>query len=242
MSSRPSPANRPLIAALAFLAAWPAPGAHAAPLAWQDGAALARQGAEWLRRHVAETYPDATSEVRVTPPDNRLRLKACAETTFRLADGSQPWGQGSLAARCAAPENWQVYLAYRVKLGGPALVSARALAARQALTPADVEIREVEYLRAPGLYLRNVEGLRGATLNMPAPAGTPLRVDMLRRPMAVRAGERIGVLAEGDGFQVRQEAVALQSGAIGDLIRLKTTTGRIIQATVSDAGQARIAP
>lgn len=244
MSSQPGIGNRPPVAAwaLLFLAAMLSTGAWAAGAAWQDGAALSRQGADWLRQRVAEAHPDAKAEVQVLAPDNRLRLKACGEPAFKLAEGSKTWGQGSLAARCVAPETWEIFLAYRIKLSGPALVGKRALTAHQVLTAGDVESREIDYQRAPGQYLQDIQALQGATLTMPAPAGTPLRLDMLRRPTAVRAGQRVSVLAEGAGFAVRQEAVALQSGAVGDLIRLKTQTGRIIQGTVTDAGQARINP
>lgn len=218
------------------------PTAFADAYATQDLAPLTRQATEWLRAQATSRFPDADIEVEVTPPDARLRLVACPEPRFSLAQGSQPWGKGSLGMRCQSPANWSLFTAYMVRITGPALVSKHAARARQTLNADDVEIRRTAYQADPALYLRDPASVQGSQLIVPVAPGTPLRADMLRRPPAIKAGQRVRLVAEGPGFRIGQEGVAQQTGAVGDIVRVKTANGRIVSGTVEADGTVRAHP
>lgn len=208
----------------------------------QDLGALVRQGEAWLQSQVSERYPDLSSDAQVIAPDNRLRLPACAALDFSLPAGSPLWGNGSLGVRCAAPSLWSLYTPYKIRLSGPALVSLRAVSARHALAPGDVELQRIEYQGMPETYPRDKHALDGSLLVVPVSPGTAIRSDMLRRPPLVKAGQRVRIRADGPGFQVSQEGVAQQAGAIGETIRLKTANGRILQGQVEADGHIRLVP
>jgi flagella basal body P-ring formation protein FlgA len=241
---RQSPARRLARALVAALAAalLTASQSLAASDNSQDLARLTKAGEDWLRSLAGERYPGTTIEVRVTPPDARLRLVACVEPRFFLAPGSKPWGGGSLGLRCESPAVWSLYTPFQIKLTGLALVSKRAFAARQPIAEDDVELRQIEYIGAPETHLRDPRQLRGAVPTMPIQAGAPLRNEVLHRPPIIKAGQKVRILVDGPGFKVSQEGVAQQAGAAGETIRLKTAAGRMIQGKIEADGRVRIEP
>lgn len=234
------------IAHAAFVAALTScltlPAAFANAYATQDLASLTRLATEWLRAQAASRYTDVDIEVEVAPPDARLRLVACPEPRFSLAQGSHPWGKGSLGMRCQSPTTWSLYTAYTVRLAGPALVSKHAARARQTLNADDMELRRTAYQADPDLYPRDPTRVQGSQLTVPVAPGTAIRADMLRRPPAIKAGQRVRLVAEGPGFRIGQEGVAQQAGAVGDLVRVKTSGGKIVSGTVQADGTVRAHP
>lgn len=203
---------------------------------------LVRHASDWLRAQAAARYPDVDMEIEVVPPDVRLHLAACPEPRFSLAQGSQPWGKGSMGVRCQMPAAWSLFTAYSVRMTGPALVSKHTARARQTLNDDDVELRRVAYQADPDLYLRDPGRLRGAQLSVPLAPGTPIRADMLRRPPLVKAGQRVRLVVEAPGFRVGQEGTAQQSGSAGDTVRVKTPGGRIVGGVVEPDGAVHVRP
>lgn len=231
--------GRWLIMLSGLLGVLPAEGAQQ-PI--QDLAALTRAAGNWLEGQAIARHPGLGIGVQVTPPDARLRMSACADLRFSLPAGSQPWGTGSLGVRCESPHVWSFYTPYKITLTGPALVSNRAIAARQSLTGQDVESKQVEYQAMPELYLQDRQALTGTVLTVPIGPDTAIRSDMLRRPPLIKAGQRVPMRVEGPGYRISQEGIAQQPGALGENIRLKTANGRIVEGTVAADGSVRVGP
>ncbi len=68
-------------------------------------------------------------------------------------------------------------------------------------------------------------------------AGKPIPLSSLSPPFAVRRGAVIAALYEEDGFSISTMLVALQDGAVGDIIPARNTaSGAIVQAMVKPDG------
>jgi len=215
--------------------------AQAAPK-HQDLDRLAGDAETWLQREATTRHPGSTALARVRAPDPRLRLQPCSQVEFFLPPGGEPWGTGSVGARCPGERAWSLYMGYDISLRGPALVATRALRNGQPLAPTDGRMALIDYRSSPTGYLQDSALLGHSSLTMPLQAGQPFRLEQLRRRALVKAGQRVRVVLDGGAFQVSQEAIAQQQGSLGDVIRLKTPSGRIIHATVESEGRARIRP
>ena len=198
--------------------------------------ALRSAAAQFLQGKAAAEYPWLRASVEVTPPDPRLRLPQCTEFRFFLTPGNQPYGSGSLGAQCAAPQPWALYLAYTVRLKGPALVAVRPIVGREVIKPQDVQVRETEYTQSPLHYLQKPDQANGLLARYPIAAGQPLLHNMLAQPLSVRAGEKVRLYAEGEGFSVSQECTALNNALEGQAVRCRVPSGRILQGTATESG------
>lgn len=230
--------RRALSIAFALLVSLPAQATEA-----RHGPARLRTDAEtFLRARIATTYPEYRADVAIGGVDPRLRLASCPAPVHFLPSSSHLWGSGSLGIRCDTPHPWSLYLSYRVRLTGPSLVARHPLQGGQTLTARDVEDTQVEFNADPGSYLSRLEPSRDAQVRRSVPAGTPLTVSLLRYPPIIRPGQRVRVISEGRGFQIGQEGVAQNSAGVGEIVRLKTPSGRIVQGVAQTDATVRINP
>lgn len=238
-SMRPWPSLLPLLP-LFLLAAGDSAGGRDIP--FQDMAALRAGAARHLLDQARREYPDAEATLEVGSVDARLRMPGCDQLEYFLPPGTRLFGNGSLGVRCQTPSPWSLYLSFHMQLKGNALVTTRPLGARQAIGPADVEVRQVDYAAAPGEYLRLPAQAAGAVTARPLPAGQALTQDTLLPMQTVRAGQRVQAVVEGTGFRISHEGIALNSATPGQVVRLRTASGQVIQGVATAEGQVRIGP
>lgn len=227
------------LAILFFFLLLPTLGAR--PLAaagLQDFQQLRAQAAGWLQREAAQRYPDASVVATVGGIDPRLRLPACDDIRFFLPGNATLWGRGTLGARCAGGAEWTLYVSYENRLRGPGVAATRPLPARTPLGADDVVATEVEYAQSPDLYPRELPP--GAFLSRAVAAGQAIQVDWLMLPNVVRAGQKVRVRVTGDGFVISQEGTAQNAAAPGDVVRVKVTSGRIVQGIAGGDGVVEV--
>ncbi|NCS65263.1 MAG: flagella basal body P-ring formation protein FlgA [Hydrogenophilaceae bacterium CG1_02_62_390] len=204
--------------------------------------ALRAAASRFIGGQIATTYPDSRAEIEIGSVAEHAFTPVCLATSFSLAAGSRLWGAGNLAVQCDAPSPWSLYLTYRVRLIGPALTARRPLPSRYSPTAQDLVKAEIEYTIDPGRYPRDPANLHGAVLTMPLAKGRPITIDQLQVKAIIQAGQRVRIRSDGPGFQISQEGVAQRQAGVGELLRLKLGSGRIVQGIVRDDGTVYIGP
>ena len=242
---KPQSAGKPgarSVLARALLPALLAGAASATEL--QDLLDLRRLAERYLQERIAQADAALTPSIEIGPVDDRLRLPRCERPLVPfLPPGTRLHGNGNLGLRCDdADQAWTLYVTYKISLQGPALVTRVPLGARQPLRAGDVELRSIVYDRSPSDYLRDMAQLAGAMTARPLPAGQPVTADSLLRRQTVQAGQRVKVWLAGAGFVVSQEGTALNAAAPGDLVRVRTDAGKILQGRAGADGHVRIDP
>jgi flagella basal body P-ring formation protein FlgA len=66
--------------------------------------------------------------------------------------------------------------------------------------------------------------------------------ESLSRPPAINAGQRVRIVARGAGFSVTQEGNALNTAAVGEPVRAKLRSGRIVHGVAQDDGSVLVQP
>ncbi len=219
---------------------WPI-GAAAAKTE-QDMRQLRQLGGAWLEQQAAREWPDLVARASTGPVDERLRLSACGDLRFSLPAGARLSASGSIRAQCDAPVRWSLYLSFRMRLSGPALVARRDLPARALIGVDDVEMRVIDYERPSSDYLSDPAVAHGARAAQFIASGQPLRADWLTRPPAIQAGQRVRIVVHGAGFSVNQAGSALNTAAAGDPVRVRIASGRIVQGIAQDDGTVLARP
>lgn len=208
----------------------------------QDMQKLRQLGNAWLAQQAAQSWPGVRSRAETAAVDERLRLAACRELQFSLPIGSRLGNNGSVNAQCLAPVRWSLYLGFQLRLSGPALVVRRDLPARAILAAADLETREIEYEQLPTAYPGDPRLVIGARINRHFAAGQPLLADALSRPPAVNAGQQVRIVVRGAGFSVNQQGGALNSAAVGEPVRARLKSGRVVQGVAQEDGSVQVQP
>jgi flagella basal body P-ring formation protein FlgA len=221
-------------------------GQPAAALA-QAGATTGGAAADSVRRFVereaaAGGANGATAglrvEVTVGELDPRLQLAPCGRIEPFIAPGARILGRTSVGLRCTQGATWSVLLPVTVRIFGNALVASRPLPAMQPVTTEDLHAAEVEWTReTTGLVIDRAQ-LDNQVLARPIAAGQPIPLAALRAQQVIGAGDPVTIQGSGSGFSVALDGVALNAASVGQAVRVRTESGRVIQGTAR--GQRRV--
>lgn len=203
----------------------PTPGA-------QDPALVAAQAQEFLRKQAA-TYP-GTPHIEVDA--SRLAsLPPCTQMQFFLSGDKRLRSTVSIGVRCAAPRAWTSYLQATVSIQGSYYVPVRTLKPGETLDLGDLDRRTADLLSLPPDTIVDPGQLLGRITTHRLNAGAPIKSSALRNPQSILRGQTVRLEARGKGFVASGEGKAMQSGAPGAQIQVRTSTGRIVTGTVVDA-------
>ena len=239
---------RIVVVAAVVLAATAVRLAHAQEeAAWTPDAALLKD-VETLARTGAGTAagPQAEErglriEVQVGRLDPRLKLAPCARIEPYLPPGAPLWGTTRIGLRCTqGAKRWNVSLPLTVHVYARAAVVNANLGAGTVLDAGQVGEAEVDLGAAPATALRDPALAVGRTLARNLNAGAALHLADLKARQYFAAGETVRVVALGSGWQVVTEGQAMNAGVEGQTARVRTESGRILNARPSGDRQVEL--
>ena len=122
--------------------------------------------------------------------------------------------------------------AWRIRKYSFVLVAVRDIPSRTVLTPADVTLDRREVLRLDEV-ISEAGYVAGLETKRPVTAGSVLTKSALGRPQAVKAGGNVIIVSRAGAVTVRATGQALQSGAVGDVIRVRNlSSGKSLLARI----------
>ncbi len=200
--------------------------AAATPL---DSAALIKEVKEFLKGQ-ASGYP-GTAQITVETPD-AAKLAACQHTQVFLPSGSRLRSRMNVGIRCLAPEPWVVYTQASLSVQGVYYVPTHTLKAGTVLSRDNLNERETDLLSLPSSVVFDPDLLLGSITTQRITAGSPIKASALRSPDSIQRGQAVRLEARGVGFVATSEGHALQNGAPGALIKVRTNAGQTVSGTV----------
>jgi flagella basal body P-ring formation protein FlgA len=212
----------PLVSCLAAAAAC-AGAQEAAP-----GSGVSSRALQFVRGELARNQPQLRAEVTVGDIDPRLRLAACDDTEFFLRPGTQLRGRSFVGYRCLQRPGWSVSIPVSVRLFGPALIAGQPLAALQPLAAEALHAGEAEVTREPGGVVKDPTELEDRICTRPIEAGQAIPLNCLRTIPAVMQGEPVHLVGVGSGFSITTDATAMATAGPGELVRVRTESGRTL--------------
>lgn len=209
---------------------------HAAP--FQDLETLQRHAEAFVRSETAD-LPGVVA-VEVKPADARLRLPACERLEGYVPRGARLWGRSQVGVRCAGAEKWSVTLTVHVSVRGAAVYTARPLSRGTPLTAADLNVRETDLTLLPAGVLGDPAAAIGRVPRVSLAAGLPVTGELLRNDTVIQYGQSVSIIYEENGLKVASEGKALGQAGIGDALKVRSASGKVVQGIVIGPGEVRV--
>ncbi len=99
----------------------------------------------------------------------------------------------------------------------------------------DIVVRSGDLSTLPANALTDRTQAIGKTVKIGMAAGQALRSDQLIAPWAVQQGQTVKTVANGAGFSVSSEGVALSNAVAGQSVQVRTPSGQTVSG-VARAG------
>lgn len=212
------------------------PGGVAAQAALQDPEVITAEVESFLLTQ-AQALP-GTPSVTVTPP--RINRQTACEQLDVFLTNPQLRSRMSVGVRCLAPEPWSLHVQAGVSVQGFYYVSNRSIAVGETITFDDLVAREGDLLRLARGVVVDPSLAVGYIAQQRIPANGAIKSSALRDPDSIVRGQPVRTEARGLGFVATGDGVALESGAPGALIQVRTSSGQTVSGTVVNNTTVRV--
>lgn len=170
------------------------------------------------------------------------KLLACQQWQISRPNGSKPWGQTSLAARCSAGPAQSLYVSVRIRVEGPLLITTRQIPNGTSLVESDLQTVEGELSTQPADLIRSEQEAIGRITRSSIPAGQALRRSLLREEAIIQAGQPVRLSLTTEQLSVSNEGIAISNASRGQSIRVRLASGKIISGIAREEGVVEIRP
>lgn len=164
---------------------------------------------------------------------NGTKLAPCRKIEPFLAPGARLWGRSQIGVRCKSGARWTIAVPINVRVFGEVLVATKQLRARAAISPADVELSEIELTRLPSKPLNDLMAVDGQMTTRSIRVGQPIMAYHLRIKPTIARGDPVQIRVNGRGFSIVTHGSALVPGSNGKSIRVRTATGKIVAGVLN---------
>jgi flagella basal body P-ring formation protein FlgA len=174
-------------------------------------------------------------DVRVATGEVRL------ETRLHEGAAGAPTLAATVTVRVNGRERHQVILTFQLARLVNVIVVARPLEMRRTLAAADFRQERRPAAEVPPDALTELVDAADLELVHAAQPGEGLTPRVVRPRLAVKRGELVTLLLEGDGFQITTQAQASEDGRRGDTVRVvNVSSKREVVGSVEGAGVVRV--
>jgi flagellar basal body P-ring formation protein FlgA len=185
---------------------------------------------------------EADYQIEIQNIDSRLKLKKCPsniEIKSTLAH-IKP-GKNTLIMQCVGSTPWRVFMTARVKLFSYAVVSKHPLNKGHLIKESDLKLEKIQLTQLRSSHLSDIKQATNQVLKKRINRHEVVSVNNLSKPIIIKKGETITIVAKNNGFQISMKGVALMAGSKGDKIKVKNIkTKKVIQGIVFDAQTVKV--
>lgn len=190
-----------------------------------------------LTAFFAQRLAGFSDEVTVTVRTQPNLLPSCEQPSFSVSGNTSLWGNVNVLARCA---NEKRYLQVAVQATGNYVVAAQPIARGTILQPGSVALKRGRLDQLPPRTMLDINQAHDSVSLRDLAPGQAVQLSMLRQAWRVKAGQRVMVIANGDGFSVNGEGKALNNAAVAQNARVRMSSGQVVSGTVGSDGNILI--
>jgi len=201
---------------------------------WQSLSAIESVAENFVREKAASQSGEY--DISITHIDSHLKLARCDHMEAWLPSSNRLWGHSSIGVRCDSPSVWSLYVPVFIKVSANVLVTARPIASGQAVQAEDLALQKKDVTTFAGSILTAPDQAIGKKVVSGVQAGTVLRSEMLRAPLAILQGQQVKLVAQGAGFKITSEGQAMGNAALGQVVSVKTRSGQVIKGIAKGEG------
>ncbi|MEH6504094.1 MAG: flagellar basal body P-ring formation chaperone FlgA [Cycloclasticus sp.] len=180
--------------------------------------------------------------IQILNIDHRLKVKKCpSKIEINLAEDRIKAGKNTLKVRCNSGTPWRLFMSANIKLFAYAITTKNPLRKGHQIQKNDLELKKIELANLRSPYLTNANQAVNFVLKKRLNRGEIVSVNNLSKPIIIKKGDAIEILAKNKGFQISMKGVALKSGSKGDKITAKNMkTRRTIQGIILDKHTVKV--
>ncbi|MDT3411707.1 flagellar basal body P-ring formation chaperone FlgA [Kosakonia cowanii] len=185
----------------------------------------------------AQRLAGFSDEVVVNIRTPQSQLPACDQPALSVVGGTKLWGNMNVMANCAGTKR---FVQVEVQATGNYVVAMQPVARGATLQPGSVALQRGRLDQLPPRTMLDINMAQDAVSLRDLAPGQAIQLSMVRQAWRIKAGQRVQVVASGDGFSVNSEGQAMNNAAVAQNARVRMASGQIVSGTVNSDGNILI--
>ena len=174
-----------------------------------------------------------SDEVRVSIRTAPNLLPPCEQPLLSMSNNSRLWGNVNVLARCGNDKRY-------LQATGNYVVAAMPIARGGKLEAGNVKLKRGRLDTLPPRTVLDINQLVDAISLRDLSPDQPIQLTQFRQAWRVKAGQRVNVIASGDGFSANAEGQALNNAAVAQNARVRMVSGQVVSGVVDADGNILI--
>ncbi|MEQ3657342.1 MAG: flagellar basal body P-ring formation chaperone FlgA [Glaciecola sp.] len=197
-------------------------------------------------QHQAELYVQqnaiidnsADLTIKAANIDERIQIPQC-QTPFAFEASQSSLKQSNVSVKVTCPNSsWYLFTSVQVQQTKPVVVMSETMSPGSLLSEQNLYIADIPINRLRGSTYTNPDHLIGARLKRRVRPGQIINNAML---CFVCKGDKVTIMAQTKGLQLKVSGIAQQDGNLGDTIRVQNAQSKkTVSATVSSTSEVSI--
>jgi len=174
--------------------------------------------------------------------DQRLKLKKCGSgIEFQLTANQIKTGKNTLKVSCPSTTPWRIFISAQVKLFTSVIVANQPLTKGHQIKSSDLMLQRTDITHLRSGYFSNKQEAINYIVRRRLNRGDIISSNHLKKPILIRRGDTVSIIAKSEGFQINMKGVALNNASKGELIRVKNSKSKkIIQGIAVNSQTVRV--
>ncbi|MDA8493422.1 flagellar basal body P-ring formation chaperone FlgA [Kluyvera georgiana] len=190
-----------------------------------------------LTAFFSERLTGFSDEVSVQLRNTQNQQPGCETPVFSTPGNSRLWGNLTVVAQCG---NAKQYLQVTVQAVGDYVVAAAPIVRGSPIESQSVTLIRGRLDQLPPRTMLNLSQAEDAISLRDVAIGQPIQLSMVRQSWRVKAGQKVMVVAQGEGFSINSEGQALNNAAVAQNARVRMPSGQVVSGQVSADGNILI--
>jgi flagella basal body P-ring formation protein FlgA len=164
-------------------------------------------------------------------------LPQCEQPALSVMSSSKLWGNQTVLAQCGTEKR---YIQVMVEATGNYVVAAQSIPRGSVLEQSSVALKRGRLDQLPPRTMLDINQAQDAVMLRDVAPGQPIQLSMMRQSWRVKAGQKVQVIASGEGFSVNGEGQALNNAAVAQNARVRMPSGQVVSGQVDTDGNILI--
>lgn len=190
-----------------------------------------------LRDFFSTRLTGFSDEVNVSLQNTQNLKLACENPTFSTPGNSRLWGNLTVLAQCG---NAKQYLQVSVQAVGDYVVAATPIVRGAPIEAQSVTLMRGRLDQLPPRTMLTLAQAEDAISLRDVAIGQPIQLSMVRQSWRVKAGQKVQVIAQGEGFSINGEGQALNNAGVSQNARVRMSSGQVVSGQVNTDGNILI--
>lgn len=182
---------------------------------------------------ISESLSQPNNRVQVKLGNYAQKLAGCEAPAVFLPFRVNAGGRATVGFRCQGREQRPLYLTADVEVTGRYWVASDDISRGTIIERSMISEKTGDLSKLPRNILQDPEKIMGQQVNRVLRAGKPVQKTALQAVYLVKRNAAVDVQAVGVGFTIKRDGIAMDDGALGDLVRVKLKAGSTVKATVT---------